>query len=210
MIANKEVQDLLDRYWEGETTLEEERRLKAYFAQERVPEQFRREAQWFRALQADRSVEMPGQPAVVAPSRRFRWISWAAAAAVVSFLTVGSWLWMNKKQPEQQLPVAATAQPALPAAPVAATPDSVYAAVRQMPPASPKTKRRPKTQGPVHQIEDKPADTYDDPEQALAEIKAALALVSAKINKSRKEAEKGLQEMDNVEILLKKKKEING
>lgn len=210
MIAIKEIQDLLDRYWEGETTLEEERRLKAFFAQERVPEQFRREAQWFQALQADRSVEMPGQPVVVAPSRRFRWISWAAAAAVASFLTVGSWLWMNKKQQEPQLPLAAATPPALPAPPIATTPDSTYAAVRQVPPASPKSKRRRKAPAPAPRIKNKPADTYDDPEQALAEIKAALALVSAKINKSRKEAEKGLQEMDNVEILLKKKKEING
>ena len=48
-------------------------------------------------------------------------------------------------------------------------------------------------------------DTCEDPEQALAEIRAALALVSSKINKSKETLDKGLQEVDHVDILLKRK-----
>lgn len=47
-MENREyIRDLLDKYLEGITTLDEERFLKAYFSRGNVPEEFSSEAQWF-------------------------------------------------------------------------------------------------------------------------------------------------------------------
>ena len=47
------------------------------------------------------------------------------------------------------------------------------------------------------------SDTYDTPEKAMAEIKAALSLVSRKMNKGKSEAAKGLQKVDKLKIFKK-------
>ena len=39
-MKNAQIAELLDRYWEGETSLDEERQLKAYFASGDVDERF--------------------------------------------------------------------------------------------------------------------------------------------------------------------------
>lgn len=47
-MENKEyIRELLDKYLEGTTSLEEERILKEYFLQEDVPREFKSEAEWF-------------------------------------------------------------------------------------------------------------------------------------------------------------------
>jgi len=44
----------------------------------------------------------------------------------------------------------------------------------------------------------------------MAEIKAALALVSSKLKKGRQEAAKGASHLDNVDKIFKKKKDSEG
>ena len=47
MDFDKHIENLLQRYWLGETSLEEEAQLRAFFAGGDVPEEWRREGEWF-------------------------------------------------------------------------------------------------------------------------------------------------------------------
>lgn len=209
-----DITDLLNRYWEGETTLEEERWLKDFFSTQPVPEQYRQEAQLFRALRQEQSVQIPaGHNIAVAPHPTFR-LAWASAASVALLLTAGIWWWVTRpngaraeiaqempaNKPRQEFLVQAPTEPDKTVKPEtlqAATPKTLGFKIFR----SRKFQRTP---------EKAPQDTYEDPEKALAEIKAVLALVSNKINKSKKEIGKGLQEVEAVDILFKKKKETSG
>lgn len=215
-----DIPDLLSRYWEGETTLEEERRLKDFFANEPVPEHYRQEAELFRALRSEQSVQMPaGREMRIAPRPGYRLSWWAAAASVALLLSAGIW-WMSRQPIAPDTPIALVAPenkktaPPTATIPVVTAPEMEKEKIAQPPQPStvhprgfgagcpPSTVRRPPST--INQ------DTYEDPEQALEEIKAALALVSNKINKGKKEIGKGLQEVEAVDILFKKKKEISG
>jgi len=202
------IRELLDRYWDGETTLEEERFLKAFFAREDIPEEYRQEARWFRILQSEQSVQMPGARRIALPVRRFGWYGMAAAAAVV-LLTGGVWWWTNQPEPEEQ-PIVEIHRPDKNQKQVVSSPTVVVT-------SGGSEKQREMTETPVRKTKNRTPtkvessipsalveDTCDDPEQALAEIKAALALVSSKINKSKHTLEKGLQEVDHVDVLLKR------
>ncbi len=205
----KDIQTLLDRYWEGETTLEEERRLKDFFAAEPVPEQFTQEAQFFRALRSEQSVQLPQRPAY--SIHRLGLYRWAAAASVALLLGAGFWWWSVQPNPVLPQPIADTqpAQPAIsvvpaPGAPSAEKISADNAAKTTIPPSPRKKEHRQ-----VHNPAPAPsvADTYQDPEQALAEIKAALALVSSKIKKGKKEVDKGLQEIEMLDQAIKKRQD---
>jgi len=199
-----QIRELLDRYWEGETTVEEERRLREFFAREPVPESLRQEARLFRALQTEQTVKMPpGRLSVAAPLQRFASFGWIAAAAVALLVTAGIWWWRIGPDVASEAPVVQAHAPLVPE-PATARPDTTPARI----PDPVYAQLRPR--GIKRAPQKAPQDTFDDPEKALAEIKAVLALVSSKINKGKKEIGKGLQEVDNVDILLKKKKEDNG
>lgn len=202
------MRTLLDRYWEGETTLEEERRIKAFFtaAGDDLPEEFRQEARWFRILQEEKSVQAPAAKRVnLFPRTTQRWYSIAAA---VILLLCAAGLWWRKNVPEppwqivQNPPAQKNERPGFLEKPMAAVPENT-SELAQSPVVEPEIRKpvRLKKQADVP-VED---DTCEDPEQALAEIRAALALVSSKINKSKETLDKGLQEVDHVEILLKRK-----
>ncbi len=211
-----DIPDLLSRYWEGETTLEEERLLKAFFSTDPIPEQYRQEAELFRALRSEQSVQMPaGREMRIAPRPAYR-LSWRAAAASVALLLGAGIWWMNRQPLAPDTPVALvapenkTAQPTATTSAVTAPEMEKEKTAQTPPPSVPKVsgRRPPSTvHRPPSTVNE---DTYEDPEQALEEIKAALALVSNKINKGKKEIGKGLQEVEAVDILFKKKKEISG
>jgi hypothetical protein len=212
MKHHPDISDLLNRYWEGETTLEEERWLKDFFATQPVPEQYRQEAALFRALRSEQSVQMPtGGKMAVSPRSSFRF-AWAAAASVALLIVAGIWWGVNRpdsahSEVAQELPAAKPDQEFILQVP--AKSEAVAETLRAATPKAPKQHRfRPRL---FHrQAEKVQQDTYEDPEKALAEIKAVLALVSNKINKSKKEIGKGLQEVEAVDILFKKKKETSG
>lgn len=82
-----DIRELLNRYWEGDTTLEEERRIKAFFAginDDDIPEEFRQEARWFRILQSEQAVEAPDVRRATMSARSTRW--YGIAAAIVALL----------------------------------------------------------------------------------------------------------------------------
>ena len=208
MKSLQDIKILLERYWEGETSLEEERMLKNYFSEATVAPELQREAAYFRALFAEQQVlAKPHQP------KRFAlrpMLQYAAVAASVLFLLAAGFYWWETTQPAGKLvtPAIAQQQPVLEikepvkedlAAVVQAPQKTLQAQV-----SKPRPVRRQQPSPPQE------PDTYEDPEQALAEIKAALALVSSKISKSKQTLDKGLQEVDRIDILFKKRKEKAG
>jgi len=219
--APDNIRELLDRYWDGDTTAEEERLLKSFFANDDIPEAYQQEARWFRILQTEQSVAMPdrhrnwglaGQkPAVRQVSMLGHRVRRASmAAAILLLLTVGSWWWTTHEAPAPA-PVAANQAPEKRQPQSVPLPEPATAAADKTVPrhVAPKPVPRPKPQTPQPQVETKmqPAfvgDTCDDPEEALEEIKAALALVSSKINKSKRTIDKGLQEVEHVDMLIKR------
>lgn len=200
-----DMRTLLDRYWDGETTLEEERRIKAFFAAagNDLPEEFRQEAKWFNVLQHEKSVLAPGIHRVAFASRRMWWYGIAAAVAVV-ICAAGMWWRFGLPQPSER--VVQHPSPGknisreIPEPPVVASvPEPALETASSVPVAQARIRK------PLPVKSQPEGDTCDDPEQALAEIRAALALVSSKINKSKETLDKGLQEVDHVDILLKRK-----
>lgn len=199
-----DIQELLDRYWEGETSLEEERTLRDFFAAEPVPEQFSREAALFRVLRADQAIEMPGNRIARLASRQQQWRVWSAAATVALLLTAGAWWWLTRTgpvvEPTQQIAVVV-------APPVSQTPaPAISEPAPQTKPAKAKVPRHNRRRYQPKVTPQVPRqDSFDDPELALAEIKAALSLVSSKINKGKKEIGKGLHEVETLDKIIKKK-----
>ncbi|MGK7390535.1 MAG: hypothetical protein ACNS60_09290 [Candidatus Cyclobacteriaceae bacterium M2_1C_046] len=49
-MEREQIKELLEKYWEGETNLEEEKALKQYFARPDVPEDLRQEGAFFQYL----------------------------------------------------------------------------------------------------------------------------------------------------------------
>lgn len=201
-----DIQALLDRYWEGETTLEEERVLKAYFASGQVDERLHAIAPLFQALHEEQSVQYAKtkvaelRPAVV----HFVWQKLAAAASVALLLAAG-WWWTSKETPVSEQVVQqqtfTVPQPAVPPEKIVEPENSKAEPEKAAPPVLAK-KTYPKRKKPATA---KPLNP--ETEEAMEEIKAALALVSSKIRKGREEAAKGAVHLENVDKIFKKKTE---
>ncbi len=209
------IQALLDRYWEGETTLDEERQIKAFFSAGNIPETYQPLAPYFLALHAEQAVQLSGNRQPMPLRRPLRWFRFAAAAVVAVLLTAGAFWRMCEREQPARLEQAAVEQPREKpehSTPPKFTPTPEPALNPIAESKIPKKQARKAVVRKTRSIAPEPAleDSYEDPEAALAEIKAALALVSSKINRSKHTLEKGLQEVDHVDILLKKKKETNG
>ncbi len=151
------IKTLLEKYFDGETSIAEERELKRYFSQQKVDAELAKYRPLFLFLKEEKEAEMPQQQAVkLRPLPRPKLVGWrrfrsmAAAAATVAAFAVGGYLYQQNMTVEKGNPLF--------------------------------------------------VDTYDDPEKAKAEIQKALALVSRKMNKGKKEAAKGLVKVDKIQI----------
>jgi hypothetical protein len=161
------MHELIEKYFNGETNLDEERTLKNYFNGSNVAPEFEKYRSLFVFLKNEKTVEMPAQKSVILKaisggkkSVLRRYYSIAVAAAMIGAFAVGAFLYQQNMQFEK----ARIAQEKL------------------------------------HK------DTFEDPEKAMQEIKAALALVSRKMNKGQKNAAKGLQKVENLHIFNKNRK----
>ncbi len=165
------ISTLLDQFWEGETSLDEEVFLKKYFqetSENEVDERLRKFRPYFLALKIESEIGYKTTGKTVnlhartrpdgAAGWRFSIFRYAAAAAVVGLLAVGTWWWTHREDQKQ----------------VATVNQKMY------------------------------EDTFDNPEDAAAEIKAALALVSKKMRKGKTEATKGLKKLGDVEKFIPK------
>ena len=193
----EELEALLDKYWLGDTTLEEERTLKAYFATSAVDARFQAVAPLFQTLRQEQTVRLERSKVVALASHRSSVrLRWAVAASVL--LALGAW-WMFR--PVLPTEVAVQQQPALVVPPSAPSPAvapltaPTLVAIAQPAPVRKHIRTRKVTQPQID------AET----EQAMEEIKAALSLVSSKLNKGKKAALKDLNHLETMDKFLKPK-----
>lgn len=199
------IDELLDRYWAGESSLEEERALKAYFQSGNVAPKHQVFAPLFQAIGEEQQVTsqhtakklaMPDKPVMYSSLMR-----WTAAASVLAITALGLW-WSLRETPLPQ-PVANVTPDAPVTAPdVPATPQYATTMPEQkQPDITPKLRKKFRK----HQSPSQEAITDREARLAMEEVKAALALVSSKISKSRREAAKGAIHTEQLDRFFKKK-----
>ena len=231
------IDTLLDRYWEGECTLEEERQLKAYFSGPVAPDH-RKYTPLFQAIASEQNIQMRNaecgmrdesgisndntqmpdetyHSAFRTPHsalKTFRtphsaFFKYAALAAAFALLLIGYQYFSKEKQ--QMTPGLATRQDTL---------------KTEQPAPAPVVKAEAKT--PLLSSISKPGESKKtfkfgfkkrhknrsqelDPEtrKALEEVKTALALVSRKMNKGSSKATKELNQMEHLDKLFKHRAE---
>jgi hypothetical protein len=109
-MSYEQIKTLLDRYFEGETTLEEEAQLGAYFASADVDDRLKAYRPLFAFFRAEAAVEAPEMalPAATWPARLRRlsaYRRWAAVAASAA-IALAVWYWQPKSA-EVETPVVA-------------------------------------------------------------------------------------------------------
>lgn len=136
MEQRERIAALLEKYWQAETTVEEERILAEYFRGAEVPPEWEshREVFAFFSREAQVAPSEKLEERIMQRIRPHRHLPWWAAAAVIIFLLGLVPLLQPDQVHEEQ---------------------KAYAV----------------------------ADTYDDPQQALAAVQKALFTVSKKMNK---------------------------
>ena len=85
MNQQDDIQQLVDRFFEGSTTLAEEHRLYEYFRTHKVSEEWRPMQQMFLDMEA---VSIPQEKAVVKPFRHWHQSLMAAAAIFIGVVVV--------------------------------------------------------------------------------------------------------------------------
>ncbi|MBL7807574.1 MAG: hypothetical protein JNN28_07170 [Saprospiraceae bacterium] len=195
----EEIQALLERYWEGETSLEEERALKAYFNAGAIDDRLRAEAPLFQALKEEQLIELKTKARSV--GLRPQIYQWAAAASVALLLAAGWWMLGKEKN---SMPLANQPQPQIPSAmPDPETQHHEVAAVVE--PQAPIINKKPAKRRVQPLLSSNQPKIDPETAIAMAEIKAALALVSAKLDKGKKQAVQKASYLDVVEKLPRKK-----
>ncbi|MFP4094933.1 MAG: hypothetical protein ACLFUB_10630 [Cyclobacteriaceae bacterium] len=110
------IERLLEKYWNGDTSLEEERQLQRFFSEEEVPEHLEGVATLFRTFSADwqfKQLDDDFDEALIhkieKSEKRLSWRSWLSIAATVSLLIVSA-LWVKDMLPMQAQPPTAETQ----------------------------------------------------------------------------------------------------
>ncbi|MBL7828886.1 MAG: hypothetical protein JNJ57_19785 [Saprospiraceae bacterium] len=203
MNSFNDIESLLEKYWEGDTSLEEERRLKTYFAQGDVDDRHQKYAPLFSAIRQEQAVQLTKSKATPVRPMMYDTRVWLAAASVVLVLIASWWIISGHETntlagggtketlPERDTQIVMPPQ-------VIQTEQPVYAQT-----ATPVEKPKPirKKGGRSNQAE---AQIDPEAELAMEEIKAALALLSSKIGKGRKEAAKGAEHLETMDKIFKK------
>lgn len=104
---NREIEKLIKKYFEGNTSLEEEKKLKSFFTQDSIPQELERYRQYFNLLDKEKSVSIKGvdfHPPT--PKSRFYHLNslrnWSVAAVIVLLVGLGLFLDRQRTQPDQQ------------------------------------------------------------------------------------------------------------
>lgn len=193
------IDQLLESWLNAETSLEEERTLRAYFQQPRIAPEHRPFVPLFQSIAAERAIVAPARKGPGAHTPRIFTYRLAAAAAVLLLLSAGWYWWprhatqpvavghMQAHQPEDQ----AAALPVQPEHPATAQP---------APADKPRSRAARKRTAPA-------PPSRAEQEAAMAEIKQALNLLSAKLNKSTQEARKTIKPLQQLDKSLNKVKQ---
>lgn len=192
------IKELLDRYWEGETSLEEERSIKAYFNSGHVDERLKSVSPMFQAFREEKEVQLKAKAKSV--SIRPQMYMWAMAASLALLLTAAWWMFREDNVSAPLAVEAPKEQPKINEKPVVEAPPTPLIQERKM---AVKT-NSPRLKNPFKRPKSTPVI---DPEtaQAMAEIKAALALVSSKLDKGKNKAIQCATHMEVMEKVPKRK-----
>lgn len=213
---NTQIEALLERYWEGETTLQEERLLKQYFTQQPVDARFKAVAPLFQTLVAEQQTAPsqtwapPSQaPAPFKVSMGRMWYKMSAAAAIALVVAAGVWYWHSPTPTadmasvqEVQKPAAAlnnttTNTPSTPEITENTQPTPQIAQPKRLKPRKTNNERLAShTPLPATATVAEESYTEADAQKALEEVKAALALVASKMNKGARDAARPLSKVD--------------
>ena len=88
-MRKEEIQKLIDRYFEGETTLEEERRLYRFFQKDNIPAEFEEYTEMFRDFAAADNAFVPCIPAKRPVRIKFTWLRAAVSTAAIAAIVFG-------------------------------------------------------------------------------------------------------------------------
>lgn len=183
------IEDLLKRFMQGETTLDEERELGDWLRTHEVDDTLRPYQQMFAAFDA-------GMPWVqlAPPRRRIAWWHWAAAAAVAALLAIGLTLQHPRPTPAMtQSPVTAQVQPDTAAAKPAvkvkniAENRQVNIAVKAKPQATVKTTKKSKPAKLTQQDSVEVTRTAGDLELAESEYMAEQLELEQELHELRRQ-----------------------
>jgi hypothetical protein len=191
MTEEKRISELLERYWEGETTLSEEQALKNYFNAGKIYSSHREYTAYFTAVRKEQQVKSPVRSHV---SRTVRY--WLYAASLAVLLTAGWWIQWS---PEEDTLAVADSARGIPLETPTGFTEQTAIPVIQAKKKLPAKNRKPERTRPV-------AATVDpETQEAVMHVKAALALVSSSIRKTRREVSKGAGHLEAIDIFHKKK-----
>lgn len=95
---NKRIEELLEKYWDAESTLAEEAELRDLLSK---AEGYETEKEWFLSLQ-DFALEEPGVLKIPSKgkSRNFSWLGWAASILIL-IGSYSSWQAYERQQQEE-------------------------------------------------------------------------------------------------------------
>ena len=191
MTEEKYISELLEKYWEGETSLSEERELQTYFSAGKIYPSHREYEPYFTAVRKERQVSAPVRFHV---SRSARY--WLAAASV-ALLIIAGWL-LQSPAPDET-----TAGKSL-----INTTESTELAMSSDEPVLESTltkKPAPVKARKTRRIKTVAATADPETQEALLQVKAALALVSSSIKKTRREVSKGTGHLEAMDLFHKRK-----
>lgn len=206
MNTPQKIDELLARYWEGETNIAEERALKRYFEGLDIAPKHLPFAPLFAALGLAQRVQGPDPRPMPAPLRVsfFRNRRLMAAASVAALIAaVSIFQWSRQPDTDVGVPVASLApSPTPPPSPAPQSPSTHRDTLALQPAAPPRAKRkkaRPLNE-PVSERSALATLSQEDAEaeQAYLELKAALELIAQKLNKGKAPVAEALQ---NTEVL---------
>lgn len=191
MTEEKHISELLEKYWDGETSLFEERELKTYFSGEDIYPSHKEYESYFKTLVKERQVKAPVSFHVGRAAKY-----WLSAASIAMLIVAG---WFLQK-PAKSAPVADNSQnktkeytkiPVIGPEPVLTSPSSNK-------PTPAKTRK-------TRQIKTVAATVDPETQEALIQVKAALALVSSSLKKMRREVSKGAGHLEAIDLFHKRK-----
>jgi len=100
-MESTKIEQLLEKYWNGDTTVDEEQQLQHYFNQEEVPDHLQKIAGLFRSYRVDQQFKQLNQSfdealfqRIEKSERRFRWRPLLSIAASVLLLLAAA-LWVQ-------------------------------------------------------------------------------------------------------------------
>ena len=96
----KQVHELLDHFFEGATTLEEERQLVSYFSQEDVDSSVQAYLPYFKAMVEERNQVLPKIASPFQDKRK----PWLRAVAIAASLLVGFFVLQQLQKPASPTP----------------------------------------------------------------------------------------------------------